>query len=200
MIKTIVFDIGNVLTLFAWEDFFEKFGYEKSILDRLKKATVPTPQWAEYDLGILSDEEILNAFVANDPGIEKELRKSLANLNGIVVRCDYAIPWIKDLKRKGYQVFVLSNFSKKVYEDCADALDFLEYTDGGILSYREHVIKPNPAIYQLLLERYNLTPSECVFIDDLLANVEGAKNAGMNSFVFKNQEQAIDELKKLGVE
>ncbi len=200
MIKTIIFDIGNVLTLFAWEEFFEKCEYEPSIIDRLKKATVPTPNWAEYDLGLLTDEEILEGFIANDPGIEKELRESLASLEGIIIRCDYTIPWIKDLKAKGYQVLVLSNFSRRAFEDCAEALDFLQYTDGGILSYRDHLIKPNPAIYQLIIDRYHLTPSECVFIDDLATNVEGAKKAGMHSLVFHNQSQAIEDLKKLGVE
>lgn len=199
MIKTIIFDIGNVLTDFAWEPFFKSFGYDDETLKRITKATVGSPVWNEYDRGLMTDEEVLEAFVANDPGIEKELRESLADIQNMLTGYDYAIPWVKDLKSKGYQVLVLSNFSHKAYVQCAKALGFLEYVDGGILSFREHLIKPDAAIYELLIERYQLMPSECVFIDDLSQNVEAAKKCGLHSFVFRNQAQAIEELKTLGV-
>ena len=80
---------------------------------------------------------------------EKEYRQILSF--GIVTRADYAIPWIQKLKSAGYQVLVLSNFSDKVKRDNEDAMDFLEYVDGGILSYRDGVIKPDPAIYRRCL-------------------------------------------------
>lgn len=199
MIKTIIFDIGNVLTDFAWEPFFKSFGYDDKTLKRITKATVGSPVWSEYDRGLMTDEEVMEAFVANDPGIEKELRESLADIQNMLIKYDYAVPWIKDLKSKGYQVLVLSNFSHKAYVQCAKVLDFLEYVDGGILSFRDHLIKPEPAIYELLIERYGLTPSECVFIDDMPVNVDAAKKCGLHSFVFRNQAQAIEELKTLGV-
>lgn len=199
MIKTIIFDIGNVLTAFAWKPFFESFGFEEATLAKIAKATVASPIWDENDRGVLTDEEILAGFIKNDPSIEKELRQVFANVKDILIRLDYAVPWIKELKSKGYQVLVLSNFSHKAYQDCGHALDFLKYVDGGILSFQEKLIKPDRAIYELLIERYHLIPSEAVFIDDLTANVEGARNAGLHSFVFHNQEQAIEELKALGV-
>lgn len=200
MIKTIIFDIGNVLAGFEWKAFFRSFGYSEEILDRLAKATVENGMWAEYDRGVWSDEEILNAFIENDPGIEKELRESLKDFHGLITRYDYAIPWIKEWKEKGYQVLVLSNFSDKAYKECQDALDFLDYVDGGILSYRDKVIKPQPEIYQLLMERYNLVPGECVFMDDTLKNVTAAAELGIHAIHFTSREKAIEELKKLGVE
>ena len=90
--------------------------------------------------------------------MEKEIRQIYENLHGILTKADYAIPWIKELKAKGYQVLVLSNFSSKVARENPDALEFLEYVDGGILSYQDGVIKPDPAIYRLLLDRYSLNP------------------------------------------
>ena len=122
--------------------------------------------WNEFDRGQLSDEEMLAGFIRNDPSVEKEIRQIFENMHGILTRADYAIPWIRELKAAGYQVLVLSNFSDKVARDNPDALDFLEYVDGGILSYRDGVIKPDPAIYRLLISRYDLKPEECVFLDD----------------------------------
>lgn len=200
MIRTIIFDIGNVLVGFAWREFFKKFGYSEEIFDRICKATMGSGTWAEYDRGAMSDEEILDAFIKNDPGIEQELRETLANINGMVVKYDYAIPWIKELKEKGYRVLVLSNFAERVLDDCKEAMDFMEYVDGGILSYQYKVIKPEPEIYQLLIDKYELDPKECVFLDDMKKNLEGAEAFGMQTIHFKNREQALEELREMGVE
>ncbi len=200
MIRTIIFDIGNVLTAFGWRDFMGSFGFDKETEAKVCRATVESPFWCECDRGVLSDEEILDGFIQNDPTVEKELRQVYSNLHGIVTRLDYAIPWIQELKEKGYQVLVLSNFSEKGWHENQDALDFMEYVDGGIISYTKQLIKPDPAIYRLLLDQYGLKAEECVFLDDTAVNVKGAESVGMNGIVFENREQAIAELKKLGVE
>ena len=199
MIKTIIFDIGNVLTEFCWSKYFEVFGYSEDTLKRLARATVLSDDWKEYDLGNLCDEEVLDLFIANDPSIEKELRDSLRNVDGILEQCDYAIPWIEELKAKGYLVLYLSNFSEKVLRDCSRIMGFLPHMDGGILSCKVHLIKPDPAIYRLLLKEYGLTAEECIFLDDTAENIKAAEALGIHGIVFKNQAQARKELAKLGV-
>ncbi|MDE5933584.1 MAG: HAD family phosphatase [Lachnospiraceae bacterium] len=199
MIRTIIFDIGNVLADFTWEAHYRRFGYTGSRLERLTKATVKNDAWNEYDRGALSDEEVLQKFIDSDPEMEADIRKCLANVEGMVARNDYAIPWIQELKQKGYQTLYLSNFSEKAARECAKALDFLPYMDGGILSWQEKVIKPMPEIYQLLIDRYQLIPEECVFMDDTQKNLTGAEAFGIHTILFKNQEQAREELRRLGV-
>ncbi len=199
MIKTVIFDIGNVLAGFAWKEYFDRFSYSEEVKERIGRATVQSPVWNEYDRGNLSDEEVVEAFIKNDPGIEKELRESLNNISGMLVRYDYAIPWVRALKQSGYQVLVLSNFSHKAVADCGEVLDFLPFTDGGILSYQDHVIKPQPEIYDLLMERYGLVLEECVFMDDTLVNVEAAQKAGIHGIHFRDKEQAEKELHDLGI-
>lgn len=199
MITTIIFDIGNVLADFTWEAHYRSFGYSEEIFERLAKATVMNPLWNEYDRGAMSDEELLQGFIESDPGIEKEIREALRDVGPMVVRNDYAIPWIKELQGRGYRCLYLSNFSKRSHRECAAALDFIPYMDGGILSYREKIIKPMPEIYQLLIDRYELVPEECVFMDDTPRNLEGAEKFGIHTIHFQNQAQAIEALKELGV-
>ncbi|MCI9066039.1 MAG: HAD family phosphatase [Lachnospiraceae bacterium] len=200
MITTLIFDIGNVLADFIWEEYYRSFGFTEEILDRLAKATVKDPMWNEYDRGVMTDEEVLQGFIDNDPGIEREIRLTLKDVGAMVRRNDYAIPWIKELQGKGYRCLYLSNFSEKARKECAASMDFLPYMDGGILSYQDKVIKPMPEIYQLLIDRYQLVPEECVFMDDTLRNLEGAEKFGIHTIHFKNQAQAIEELRKLGVD
>ncbi|MBD5445606.1 MAG: HAD family phosphatase [Lachnospiraceae bacterium] len=199
MINTIIFDIGNVLADFTWREYLESFGYTGEMLERIARASVMNEKWEEYDRGLMSDEEILQCFVDKDPEIEADIRRCFENVKGMVSRNDYAIPWIKELKQKGYKVLYLSNFSRKASQECADALDFIPYMDGGILSYRDKVIKPMPEIYKLLIDRYDLNPDECVFMDDTEKNLKGAEAFGIHTILFRNKSQAEDELKKLGV-
>ncbi|MFI3214559.1 MAG: HAD-IA family hydrolase, partial [Eubacteriales bacterium] len=169
------------------------------VYEKLVEVTVKHPTWNELDLGVMTTEEVVDAFVKLAPEIETEIRHVFENVTGIVAKADYAIPWIKELKEKGYQVLVLSNFSDKVLKDCQDALGFLECIDGGILSFQDKVIKPMPEIYELILKRYQLVAEECVFLDDMQQNIQAAARFGIHAILFTEQEKAVKELETLGV-
>ncbi|WP_051538284.1 HAD family hydrolase [Butyrivibrio proteoclasticus] len=198
-IDTVVFDIGNVLTDFAWDKFLADKGYDEAMIKRIAKATVESEDWVEYDKGNLTNDEIVAKFVENDPEIADEVTDAFQNIDGIILKRDKTIPWIKALKAAGYKVLYLSNFSKQALEGCPEAMAFLDETDGGILSYRDHVVKPFPEIYHLLEERYNLTPEKTVFVDDTEVNIKTARDLGWKGIVYKSYDQAKDELAKLGV-
>lgn len=199
MIKNIVFDIGNVLVDFRWRDFLSDKGFDEAMIERIAKASVYSKYWDEFDKGIMSEEEVFEKFISLDPQIADILHKAFDNINGMVTKRDNAIPWIKALKDAGYKVYYLSNFSKKAYDECRDSLDFMAYTDGGIMSYTEYITKPDPEIYKRLLKRFDLNSSETVFVDDLKANVEAAVKEGINGIVYTSYESTILELKRIGV-
>ena len=199
MIKTIIFDIGNVLADFSWEPFFRSFGFSEEVFQKLTKATVKSPEWNELDRGAWSTEEIIASFIKNDPSIASEIRMIFENVNPMVTKRDYAITWIKHLKESGYQVFYLSNFGEITRAHCQDALAFLPYTDGGIMSYEVKLIKPDLAIYQALIDKYDLKPEESVFVDDLLENIEAARALGLWGVHAVTHEAALEGLAALGV-
>lgn len=198
-IDTVVFDIGNVLTDFAYEDFLKDKGYSGEMLERIVRATVLSEDWVEYDRGVLTNDEILDRFSENDPEIAEDIRKCFADLAGIIHKRDEAIPWVQAIKAAGYQVLVLSNFSKQALEGCKESMRFLDYVDGGILSYRDKVVKPYEDIYKLLMERYDLTPAGTVFIDDTPENIATARKLGWHGINYVSYDQAVEELHKLGV-
>lgn len=199
MIKNIIFDIGNVLMPFGYRPFFESFGYDEETVERLSKATAQSPDWNELDRGVLSYEAVLRRFVENDSQLEEIIQRVFADLHGILGVYDYTESWIKQLKEAGYGVYYLSNFFQKADEDCKDLMGFLELTDGGILSYKDKVTKPDSQIYELLLERFGLKAEECVFLDDTKKNIDGARAVGIHGILFHDREQAVAELQKLGV-
>lgn len=198
-ITTIILDIGNVLADFCWEKFFRSFDISEETFEKLAKATVLDTSWDEFDKGIMSESEILQSFITKAPELETLIRKIFSNINGTIEVYDYTVPWIRELKSMGYKVLILSNFSEKCYRECGNKMDFVKEADGAVISYLEKMIKPNKEIYQLIIERYQLVSENCVFIDDRAVNVEGAKNSGMQGIVFKNREDAVIELQKMGV-
>ena len=196
MIRHIVFDIGGVLADFRIKEFLMEKGLDVSVIRRILKASVMHPYWGKFERGEVTEEETLQAFAASDPEIESELRLAFTDLSGMLVMRDYAIPLVRRLKAAGYGVYYLSNYSKKAYDECAESLGFMPYMDGGLVSFRVGMTKPDPRMFSLFLEQYGLRPKECVFVDDTAENVEAARGLGFTGIQFTSFEQLIDELSK----
>jgi len=145
----------------------------------------------------MNTDLIFQKMLEAEPEYEDEIRLVFDNVGQCIKKEDYAIPWIKDLKKRGYRVLFLSNYAEHTMNANPLPLDFLMYMDGGVFSCNEGVIKPDHRIYQILIERFGLVPEECVFLDDSKTNVIAAQTAGMNAIHFENYEQASKELEEL---
>ena len=197
MIRNVILDIGDVLVHSDFERFFKNQGYDEAMVHRLSKATFLSPVWRELDRGVWNMDEIMEAFVRNDPGIENALRSAFRNTEGFVRKYPYAESWIRSLKASGLMVYCLSNISGLIYDGCVSELVFLGLVDGYILSWREKLAKPDPQIYRLLLARYSLKAEECIYVDDAEINVLAAAELGMTGIVFQGQRQAEHEIYRI---
>ncbi len=200
MIKNIVFDIGNVLVDFRLKEFLAEKGFDAPMIKRLLKASVMSPYWEQFERADITEEEAMQAFVSLDPEIEKELNEAFSNIHGMLTIREYAVPWIRSLKETGYRVYYLSNYSKKAYDECQDSLAFMQYMDGGFLSFQQRMTKPDPRMYTSFLEHFQLKPQESVFIDDTEQNVAVAESLGFRGIVFRSYEDAVKQLEELKAE
>lgn len=105
---------------------------------------------------------------------------------------------LQSLKNNGYQLLGLSNWSSKVYETMRIFPEMFSLLDGRVLSCEEHLLKPEPEIYQRLLSRFSLSADECVFIDDKQVNVDGSKAVGIDAILFRGADNLQEELRKRG--
>lgn len=199
MIRNIIFDVGNVLVEYSWERMFEALHITGEAYDAVAKATALSPMWNELDRSLLSDEEILQGFINNAPEYEREIRLVWDNIPESIHCYDYSVEWVRKFRKKGYKTYILSNYSKRGYEVTKQELPFVADMDGVLFSYEVKLVKPEPEIYQTLLEKFQLKPEECVFLDDNEKNIIAAREAGIHAIHFKNKEQAEEELAKLGV-
>ena len=197
MIKNIVFDISYVLAPFRFKEYLAEKGFDKDMIKRIIKASAMTSFWTEFEQGKLSYDEAMNGFISVDPDIADELHKAYDSCAGIMGKYDYTQGWIRSLKDAGYRLYCITNFTPAGYEQCYDCISFVEKFDGCVFSFREGVVKPDPQIYRILLERYDLKAEECVFIDDTEENVRGAEKLGFKGIVFTGYEDAVAKLAAL---
>lgn len=200
MIKNIILDVGKVLVEWEPRVAMQKLGFDDETIQVVAETTAESEDWNELDRGAKDDDALLAGFIAKAPEYEKQIRLFWENLGTAIWQYDYVRPWIHSMKESGYRVYILSNYGHWTYEKTQKALSFLEDVDGAVFSYQVKQIKPNPDIYQTLLEKYQLKAEECVFLDDRQDNIEAACAQGIVGIQFIGYQDALIELKKQGVE
>ena len=86
---------------------------------------------------------------------------------------------LNELKKEGYRTFGLTNWSAETLPRVIDQYEFFKLFEGIVVSGEEHLVKPDPRIFKVLLNRYNLKADECLFIDDSAKNIQAAQLLGM---------------------
>ena len=195
----IIFDLGGVV--FAWhpDTVLESVFPEPEIRARAAEALMRHPDWVELDRGTLDREEAV-CRASDRSGIPREkIRECLHRATRSLVPMDSTLELIRLLEAKGHRLYVLSNMHH-------DSADFLESAfpvwkpfRGIVFSCREHLVKPEEAIYRLLLERYGLAPGETLFIDDTPVNLKTAEKLGIRTHRFRNARDCRRELEERGI-
>ncbi len=197
MIDSIIFDVGRVLVGFGWDALIERLGYDEDVKKDLVEAMFLNPWWNEFDSGRYSTEEILEHFIERKPERRAQILEVFEHLDETIWLFDYTVPWIADLKKRGYKLYILSNYAEYTYNRTKDKMKFLPYMDGVIFSYRHKLIKPEPEIFELILSKYDIDPNRAVFLDDRADNIEAAAKFGIHTILFDSYENASQNLEKL---
>jgi 2-haloacid dehalogenase len=106
---------------------------------------------------------------------------------------------LERLRANGVPTYCITNFSGAKFAEAKLRYPFLAAFDGAVVSGDERMLKPDPAIYRLLLERYGLSAGRCIFIDDSRANAEGARAVGMRAIHYVDPMDLAAELRSHGV-
>ena len=184
MIRHLVFDIGNVLITFQPKHYFLPYfssGEESGLLcDMIFKHSL----WSLYDQGLYTIQKLQNEYCRLYPDKEREVEMVLHNWLQILQPIEESISFLKQMKERGYSIYLLSNISEDAVAYLNKTQSFMQLIDGSVYSYQEKINKPDAAIYERLLNRYHLNPEEVLYFDDLSANIEQARKLGMQGIVF----------------
>ena len=166
MVKNIIFDLGNVIINYNQQDIINRFAKTNEEKEYIMEKNFKSPEWQRCDLGEITNEEASEIINNRENNKYYELTINFwqdwyksQKINEDVV--DLA----RELKNKGYNIYVLSNMANPTY-NYFSGHEFFSLCSGVIISAQEHLKKPDERIFNVLLSRYNLKPEECVFIDD----------------------------------
>ena len=195
--KDIVFDLAEVvftrLNRFP-KEFEEYFWF---VYSPKGNAVTGQPQfWKDFDRGILTIDQVAEsvAELCNDT-FEEAKRKTLQSIT-YYDEIGPTAELIADLKAAGYRVIILSNMSKN-YIEYLRKMHVYSLVDGDFISCEVGFVKPERAIYELLLERFGLEASETMFIDDNKVNVDAAAELGITPFHFGNPEESCNAIREM---
>ena len=185
MIKNIVFDFGKVLVDYDFLPLLNQFfGDNKEQLAKFCNVFIDQDFIDECDREDIPFEEIIKRHQQSTPEFADALQFFLDNYDNFVTGpMPGMLELLTQLKAKGYRLYGLTNWCSAVHKVIAKYPVF-RLLDGRVISSEEHLLKPQPEIYQCLLDRYGLKPEETVFTDDKAVNVEGAKAVGMHGILF----------------
>jgi 2-haloacid dehalogenase len=199
-INTVIFDLGGVLI-----DWNPRYLYRKVFQDEARMEYflehICSSHWNEEQDGGRSLKVGTELLIAQHPDWENEIRLFYGRWTEMIggVFKD-TIQILSAIKNTGnYKLYALTNWSAETFPIAQQRYDFLNWFDGILVSGAEGVKKPDPRIYQLLLERFDINPTKAIFIDDNFRNVLAARYEGIPTIHFKSAQQLAHELELVGL-
>ena len=201
MIRNILFDMGNVLIYFDRSLFMDRLGVTEEDKKLLMREVFLSVEWVRMDRGSMVEADAVKSCCARLPErLHESAKKLIAMWDRPILPVPGMYELIEELKGKGYGIYLLSNASLRQHEYWPN-IEASRFFDGKLISADEGIIKPQPEIYRLMLERFDLKAEECFFIDDMPANIEGAFYCGIPGAVFHDDVSRLRrQLREAGVD
>lgn len=196
-ITAIIFDFGNVFVKWDPHGVYKRFFPTPEAVDSFLEE-IHFMEWnAHQDAGRPFKDGVIE-LSAQFPQYAELIEAYHVYWEDSITEILYGtIEIARKLKSAGWNIYLLSNFSTETFPLMQKRHDFIQLFDDTIISGDYKLVKPDPAIYQLALNRINRKAHECLFIDDSLPNIESAQRLGFHTIQFHSPEQLEKELTKI---
>ncbi len=195
---TVVFDVGNVLIRWDARQLFRQLLPDEAAIDRFYDEVDFSAWNLEQDRG--------RSFAEGIAHIDRHHPHYGHLARAYDARWQEAVPGVIEgslavlerLRASGVPLYAITNYSKEKWADSLLRFPFLGQFRDVVVSAHERLVKPDPAIYRVLLDRNGLAAGQCVFVDDSDKNVAAARAVGMQGVDFSSPEALAAELRELG--
>ena len=193
----IILDMGNVLLEWDKDKILQGVSDTKNDYLMLDKTIFQSGLWERLDLGTMTRQELVLKVVSMiGSTYQKKVEEVIWNWPSYIDIYTEVFPVLSEVKKKGHRIFVFSNTSKVFYDLLEDQLSPLkELLDGFVLSCDIKAIKPDLAMFKEILDKYQLNPTNCVFLDDIEDNTVAAEKLGIKAYQVKKRSDVVDILK-----
>lgn len=200
MYKNIVFDLGGVMVDFDPREYLVELFGNQAVEEQVFALTFGSPEWGLLDAGLITLREANQRMLdrARAAGRGFKVQGVLDDWMHILHPRRRMQTLVSQLKARGYCVYYLSNVPEDILAFLMER-DFKGLFDGGVASCQVKVNKPDPRIYQALLEKYHLRADESIFIDDRAENVQAASALGFGTCQMRSAGTLLRTLPTFGV-
>jgi len=194
----IVFDLGGVV--FKWQpDELIKSLFNDVVKQQLiKDEILGHPDWIALDRGTISRKEAVKKGVIRTQLSEVDINRFFQAIPQALTPIEGTLKLLDHLKSTDHQFYILSNMHVEFIAHLEAEYSIWEMFTGKVISCHVHKVKPEKAIYEYLLNEYNLVANETIFIDDMEENTHAALELGINTIQFVDAQQCQQVLEKLG--
>ncbi|MFI3323362.1 MAG: HAD family phosphatase [Rikenellaceae bacterium] len=181
--KTVIFDLGGVAVARKPERMTEDFREFFSFI-----ANKQMPHfWEEYDRGTQTIDQTIDTLTQIKGCSREKCHHYVWDAVNMQEPIAATEALIEELSERGYRLLVLSNMSLE-FITFIRQMPFYRHFSGEVVSCEEGTVKPEPEIFKLIIDRYNIDPTDALFVDDRPANLEAAAAQGLNAILFKRWE------------
>ena len=195
---TVIFDLGGVLIHWDPRNLYRKlFAGDEAAMEAFLE-TVCTTEWNERQDAGRTFAEAAAELIAKHPDKAALIRAFGDRFDEMIPGArDATIALLQELKQRGTPLFALTNWSAETFRSQRERFLFLKDFEGIVVSGEEGYIKPDPRLFQILLDRYQIDPAAAVFIDDDPKNARSASALGIHGIHFTDASVLRTELESL---
>jgi len=195
-IKNIVFDFGGVLIDWNPRYLYRNVFSDEESMERFLKE-ICSGEWNEKQDGGRPFNEGIEELIKRHPEEAEMIALYFDRWEEMVAGEIKGTPEVLyELKSLGFALYGLTNWSGETFPKVKHRFPFLSEFDGIVVSGDEKLLKPDPTIFKLLVDRYNIVPAESLYIDDNPVNTDAAKRLGFEAIRFESAEQLRKSLKE----
>lgn len=196
-IDCVIFDLGGVVFRWNPDSIISSFSSDAGVQALIKREVFRHPDWLEMDRGVLPESEAIQRFQRRT---ELPLAQVIALMQAVkdsLQPIPETVELLEELAARDIPLYCLSNMPATTSDYLRARHPFWRVFRGCVISGEIKLIKPDPAIFAHIVERFSLIPNRSIFIDDLLPNVESAARLGFNGVLFTDAAQCRSRLKEL---
>jgi putative hydrolase of the HAD superfamily len=193
-LRNVIFDFGGVLVRWKPDEIISGFYADESLKGLVREGVFQHPDWIEMDRGTLSEAVAIERFSARTGRPAEEMRGLMRHVKDSLTPMAESLAIVQDLARRGIPLYGLSNMSTSTFAHLKERYAFWDHFRGIVISGEVRLIKPDPRIFEHIAQRFDLVPSETLFIDDHAPNIESAARQGFRTIRFEDARQCLGEL------
>lgn len=201
MIRTFLFDMGNVLVYFSHDRMCRQIAELCRVpVETVKKSLLSEGRQWDFERGFMTEAEFLRQCCADFQAATIPALKDFVHAASDIFTLNASLmPVLDALKQQGHRLILISNTSISHFEFVQRTFDVLSKFDDFVLSYEVGALKPDRKIFEGAAEKIGCLPAECLYTDDIVPYVEAGREFGFQAEVFTTTENFLDALQKRGV-